>query len=163
MLTRAIILFLALAGTAHAGDKVAFFGLTFIDDSPQTAMFGEDPAEAARTAMLDDMIATRFTEEGYELVDLSPVAVERDRIVNPARCYGCDLRMATKLGADYALVGEIHKISSLILSLNLQLRDAETGELVKARAVDIRSNTDQSWQRGMSYILRTAFFREEEE
>ena len=46
--------------------------------------------------------------------------------------------------------------------MNLQMRDASTGETVKGRVVDIRSNTDDSWRRGMSYILKTAFFKEEE-
>ncbi len=162
MLHRAIILVLALAGPATAGETVAFFGITFLDTSLQGDELGEDPAERARIAMLEDLVRERFTQEGYELVDLTPVQVERDRIVNPAKCYGCDTRMASKLGADYALVGEVQKVSNLILSMNLQMRDASTGDMVKGRVVDIRSNTDDSWRRGMRYILNNTFFREEE-
>lgn len=161
MLHRAIILALALAGPAAAGETVAFFGITYLDTSLQGAELGEDPAERARVGMLEKLVQDRFAQEGFKLVDLTPVQVERDRIVNPAKCYGCDTRMATKLGADYALVGEVQKISNLILSMNLQLRDAATGAMVKGRAVDIRSNTDESWRRGMRYILNTTFFREE--
>ncbi|APX22558.1 MAG: DUF2380 domain-containing protein [Rhodobacteraceae bacterium] len=163
MLTRAIILALMFCGTAQAGETVAFFGITFLDSSLQTAELGQDPDEIARIAMLEEMVRDRFTEEGYELLDLAPVAEDLDRIVNPAKCYGCDTRMATRLGADYALVGEVQKTSNLILSMNLQMRDAASGDMVKGRVVDIRSNTDESWQRGMRYILKTTFFREEEE
>ena len=163
MLTRAIILALMFCGTAQAGEAVAFFGITFLDSSLQTAELGQDPDEIARIAMLEEMVRDRFTEEGYELLDLAPVAEDLDRIVNPAKCYGCDTRMATRLGADYALVGEVQKTSNLILSMNLQMRDAASGDMVKGRVVDIRSNTDESWQRGMRYILKTTFFREEEE
>ena len=85
-----------------------------------------------------------------------------DRIVNPAKCYGCDTRMATDLGADFSLVGEVQKVSNLIIAMNLQLRDAATGDLVRGGVVDIRSNTDESWQRGMRYILKNRIFREEE-
>jgi hypothetical protein len=70
--------------------------------------------------------------------------------------------MATDLGADFSLVGEVHKVSNLILAMNLQLRDAATGDLVRGGVVDIRSNTDESWQRGMRYILKNRIFREEE-
>lgn len=161
MLTRPLLLVLTLCSPAVAGEKVAFFGITFLDSSLQTAELGQDPAELARIALLEEMVRARFADEGYELLDLGPVAEELDRIVNPAKCYGCDTRMAAKLGADYALVGEVQKVSNLILSMNLQLRDVESGQTVKGRVVDIRSNTDESWRRGMDYILRTGIFREE--
>jgi len=158
----ALLLLLALSGPAWADETVAFFGITLLDSSLQTAELGQDPAELARINMLEELVAERFAQGGYELLDLDPVADDLDRIVNPAKCYGCDTRMAAKLGADYALVGEVQKVSNLILSMNLQLRDASTGETVKGRVVDIRSNTDDSWRRGMNYILKTAFFKEEE-
>ncbi|MCR8548373.1 DUF3280 domain-containing protein [Salipiger sp. P9] len=163
MLTRVVILSLALCGAAQAEETVAFFGITLLDSSLQTAELGQDPAELARLAMLEEQVRARFTEEGYALADLTPVAKERDRIVNPAKCYGCDTRMAAKLGADYALVGEVQKVSNLILTMNLQMRSAATGQMVKGRVVDIRGNTDESWTRGMRYILNNTFFREEEE
>ena len=68
--------------------------------------------------------------------------------------------MAKTLGADFVLVGVVQKVSNLILSMNLVMRAVETGKVARARVVDIRSNTDQSWARGMNYILKTAFFKE---
>jgi hypothetical protein len=156
------LLFLGFASAATAGEKVAFFGLTLLDDSLQGAMQGEDPAQIARIAMLEEIVRDRFLAEGYELLDITPVQSDLDRIVNPAKCYGCDTRMATDLGADFSLVGEVQKVSNLILAMNLQLRDAATGDLVRGGVVDIRSNTDESWQRGMRYILKNRIFREEE-
>ncbi|KNX41638.1 hypothetical protein ROTO_18380 [Roseovarius tolerans] len=156
------LLFLGFASAATAGDKVAFFGLTLLDESLQSQMQGEDPAQVARIAMLEEIVRDRFLAEGYELLDITPVQADLDRIVNPAKCYGCDTRMATDLGADFSLVGEVQKVSNLILAMNLQLRDAATGDLVRGGVVDIRSNTDESWQRGMRYILKNRIFREEE-
>jgi hypothetical protein len=156
------LLFLGFASAATAGEKVAFFGLTLLDESLQSQMQGEDPAQAARIAMLEEIVRDRFLAEGYELLDITPVQADLDRIVNPAKCYGCDTRMAADLGADFSLVGEVQKVSNLILAMNLQLRDAATGDLVRGGVVDIRSNTDESWQRGMRYILKNRIFREEE-
>lgn len=156
------LLFLGFASAATAGEKVAFFGLTLLDESLQGQMQGEDPAQIARIAMLEEIVRDRFLAEGYELLDITPVQADLDRIVNPAKCYGCDTRMATDLGADFSLVGEVQKVSNLILAMNLQLRDAATGDLVRGGVVDIRSNTDESWQRGMRYILKNRIFREEE-
>jgi hypothetical protein len=67
--------------------------------------------------------------------------------------------MAERLGADYVLVGEVQKVSNLILSMNLVLRDVKSGEALRALAVDIRSNTDQSWLRGLNYIFKNHFFK----
>lgn len=138
---------------------MAFFGITLLDESLQSSDTGSD-AERARVAMLETMIAARFSEAGYTLVDTDPVRADIERVANPAKCYGCDARAAKSLGADYALVGEVQKVSNLILTMNLQMRDADSGETVKGRVVDIRGNTDDSWARGMRYILKTAFFPE---
>lgn len=161
-----LLLFLAFPSVASANGSVAFLGLHFLDTSRQSTVESTlrqpEPAaaELARIARLTEMIETRFTSEGYELLDLTPIAVDLDRVVNPANCYGCDTRMAQKLGADFVLVGEITKVSDALLAINLQLRDAKSGAIVKAGAVDIRGNTDDTWARGMRYILKNRIFRE---
>ena len=66
--------------------------------------------------------------------------------------------MGARLGADYVLVGEVQKVSELILSMNLVLRSVSTGAMARGRSVDIRGNTDESWQRGIRYILQNHFF-----
>lgn len=159
---RLILLALLTATGVHAEERVAFFGMTLLDTSLQTGASGEDAAERDRLAMLEAMVAARFAQEGYVLVDVEPARKEIDRVVNLAKCYGCDTRIATQLGADYSLVGEVQKVSDLILAMNLQLRAAESGEMVKGGVVDIRGNTDESWQRGMRYILKNRFFVKED-
>lgn len=162
----ALPLVLALASPAVADEpldrsgEVAFLGLVFLDTSTEGAYFGERPEERARIALLEDTIRARFEAEGFTLADLAPIREELDNTVNPANCYGCEVRMAEKAGAGYVLVGVVQKVSNLILAMNLVMRSVPEGEVVRARSVDIRSNTDDSWLRGMNYILKTAFFRE---
>ncbi len=161
----AILLLLATPAAAleplKQGAEVAFLGIHFIDTSTEGAYFGARGDEAARIEMLETMVEERFEAEGFYLVDLAPVAEELDRTMNPADCYGCDMRMAEELGAEYALVGEVQKVSNLILSMNLVMREVERRGAIRALAVDIRSNTDESWQRGMRYILNRHFFEED--
>lgn len=160
-----IVLIVLLPATTSAqvtldrGRTVAFFGITFLDTSTEGAYFGEKPAEQARITLLEDLVRTRFADEGFAFADLTPMREELDRIVNPAKCYGCDLRMGEKLGAGYVLVGEVQKVSNLILSMNLVMRTVDKGEMVRGLSVDIRSNTDDSWLRGMRYILKNNFFK----
>jgi hypothetical protein len=142
------------------GASVAFFGLHLIDTSTEGAINGVRPDETARLALLEEEVRRRFLEEGFALVDLAPVAEELARTRNPADCNGCDLRMAAELGADYALVGEVQKVSNLILAMNLALSEVEGERLVRMLAVDIRGNTDESWLRGGRYILDNHVFRD---
>ncbi|TNC46944.1 DUF2380 domain-containing protein [Rubellimicrobium rubrum] len=142
------------------GASVAYFGLHFIDTSTEGAYNGIREDETERLALLEESVRQRFLEEGFELVDLGPVTEELARTKSPADCNGCDVRMAERLGADYSLVGEVQKVSNLILSMNLALREVETDRLVRMLAVDIRGNTDDSWLRGGRYILNNHFFRE---
>jgi hypothetical protein len=162
-----LVLFNAAALVASAsaegvprGSKVAFLGLGFVDLSTEGAYNGEREDETRRLVLVEELVGQRFLDEGMILVDLAPIAAKLDNIANPGNCYGCDVRMAKTLGADFALTGAVHKISNLVISMNLFLRDADTGKVLRARAVDVRTNTDRSWSRGMNYILKTAFFKE---
>lgn len=141
--------------------KLAFLGLAFIDTSIEGDYNGARADQTARLAMLQSEVTQRFAQEGFILLDLAPIREKLDRIKNPADCYGCELRMAQQLGADYVLVGEVQKVSNLILSMNLVMRDIATGRMIRGLSVDVRSNTDQSWQRGMRYILNKHFFEKE--
>lgn len=160
-----LIGYLALAHVASAealkqGASAVFFGITFIDTSTEGAYQGPRDDEAARVKMLSDYVVQQFIEQGFTLLDSAPVQKDIDRIANPADCNACDVLMARKLGADYSIVGEVQKVSNLILSMNLVVREAESGAMAKGLSVDIRGNNDKSWLRGMKYILRNNTFKE---
>jgi len=138
---------------------VAFLGLTFIDTSTEGAYNGSREDESARLQLVEAEIRERFAAEGFTLLDLAPIAEELDNTVNPANCYGCELRMAAKLDADYVLVGVVQKVSNLIISMNMVMRDVKTEAVVRGQSVDVRSNTDDSWLRGMRYIMKNTFFK----
>lgn len=139
--------------------SVAFFGIHFIDTSTEGAYNGVREDEVARIALIEDLVRQTFTEKGFVLVDIEPVRKTLDRTVNPADCNYCDVLMARELGADYALTGEVQKVSNLILSMNLVVREAESGQFTKGQSVDIRGNTEESWLRGIRYILKNNIFR----
>jgi len=149
-----------VAAEELAGKKAAWFGVTYLDTSYEGEIRGPRADEQARVAMVEDYFTDELEAHGLELVDLSPVAEELARIVNPAECYGCDTRMAQELGVPYSIVAEVQKVSNLILSMNLQIRDAATGRQVRALAVDIRGNTDESWRRGARYVIERGIFTE---
>ena len=69
-------------------------------------------------------------------------------------CDGCELDLARKVHAAISVTGWVQKVSNLILNINLVARDVATGKVISAGSVDIRGNTDESWSRGLSYLLR---------
>jgi hypothetical protein len=162
----AVLMALVCAGLAQAdeglspGAKVAFFGLSFIDTSTEGAVNGVRDDETARLEMLETYVRDEFTNRGFTLLPLDAVEVEMNRVASVADCNFCDVFMARKLEADYSVVGEVQKVSNLILTMNLVVRDAAEGQHVRGISVDIRGNTDDSWRRGMRYILKNNIFRE---
>lgn len=45
-------------------------------------------------------------------------------------------------------------MSNLILNINIQIEDAASGAVLLNKSVDLRGNTDESWRRGISYMVR---------
>ena len=161
-----LLILMGLSGTQSRaaelvpGSRMAFFGMHFIDTSTEGAYNGQRPDEVQRIEMIDAYIADQFTERGFTLVDLSPVQNVIDRTVNTADCNFCDVLMARELGVEYSVVGEVQKVSNLILAMNIVIRDAAEGQHVKGMSVEIRGNNDDSWLRGVRYILKNNIFRE---
>jgi hypothetical protein len=79
---------------------------------------------------------------------------------NISNCNGCQREFALRVGANWAAWGTVQKVSNLILNINVYMEDAESGKMKFARSVDIRGNTDESWRRGLDYLLRNYLLRE---
>ncbi len=71
-----------------------------------------------------------------------------------AAATGCERGFAKQAGADWAAWGTVQKVSELILNINLYMEDASTGKLEFVKSVDIRGNTDESWRRGLDYLIK---------
>ena len=151
----AVVLSLTLSSAAYADEpKTAVFDFELIDSSLQGEKDGERADEQARLLRAGEQLRKGLADSGkYVLVDIAPVRAEA-RNSNLQACGGCDVQFAQKLGADLAITGTVQKVSNLILNMNIYVRNARTGRLVTAMSADFRSNTDESWSRTVSYLLR---------
>ena len=130
------------------------FALTNTSPAPST------PEELARLHRLDQQLKAGLSDH-FQVVDVSPV---RDRLsgVDSIRgCNGCEIDLARQLGAQQVAYGWVQKVSNLILNVNLVVEEASTGRTLRAESVDIRGNTDESWSRGLRYLLNERMFRGE--
>jgi len=136
--------------------ELAVFDFTLVNTSPAPST----PEELARLHRLDgqlkDGLRSRFT-----LVDVAPVQDQLARVASIRGCNGCELDMARKLGAQQVAYGWVQKVSNLILNVNFVVEDVATGHTLHAESVDIRGNTDESWNRGLRYLLNERMFRDQ--
>ncbi len=146
---------------ACAAPRAAVFEFELIDSSLDGELLGTTDAEKTRLAEMAPRLRTLLEAEGiYEVVDIAPVA-EQAKNSNLQSCGFCDAQMAKKLGAELAVTGTVQKVSNLILNVNLYVRDAETNRILKNGSVDIRGNTDESWFRGLRYLIKNRMFKKQ--
>jgi hypothetical protein len=143
----------AAAQTASGAPlRVAFFGFELINTSLQTKRNEED----ARTVMVGEQFRQMLEEsDRYQFVMLSPELKKKiAQSSNISGCNGCQIDWARQEGADLAAWGTVQKVSNLILNINLIMDCAKDGRHYFMRSVDIRGNTDESWRRGIRYLIR---------
>jgi hypothetical protein len=140
------------------GIRAAVFDLDFVDTSQEGASGKIREDEAVRLAMVGDTLRRMLAERGITIVDITSSRAKIEKAAPLTRCYGCDLDLARELGADLAVTGFVQKVSNLILNINVMIRDARDGQALRGGSVDIRGNTDESWSRGISYLVRNRLF-----
>ena len=149
------IVVVLLTGSAALADppKLAVFDFELIDTSLPGEFYGSRPEEA-RLLLITEQLRKELAESGrFQVLDIAPVR-DAARKANLQACGGCDLKLAGQLGADLEITGMVQKVSNLIINLNIYLRDVKTGAMITAASADMRGNTDESWTRTMSYLIR---------
>jgi hypothetical protein len=146
---------LAIATPVRADPpKLAVFDFELVDTSLQGEVNGPRADEHDRLMRVGDQLRKELAESGrFRLLDISTVNAAAHGS-NLQACGGCDVKYAQQLGADLAMTGVVQKVSNLMLNINIYLRDVHTGALVTSMSVDLRGNTDESWSRATSYLLR---------
>lgn len=140
--------------SAREPAPTAVFAFAFDDTSLQGQVQGSRSDEHDRLGALDAELRDMLTKSGCcKVVDLGAVA-QQAQGMDLQTCNGCDVDLARKVGADIAVTGWVQKVSNLILNINLVAHNVTTGQVIDAGSVDIRGNTDESWSRGLSYLLR---------
>jgi hypothetical protein len=146
---------LSPAAVSAAPVKTALFGFEFFDDTldarPQVLA-----EQAERLKRINGELEALLAQSGdMTLVDLAPEAARIADLAPFYKCNGCEREIARDAGARLEVVGVVRKISNLILSFVLEVRETgEDGRVLRAGQVDIRGNTDESWLRGVRYLVK---------
>lgn len=143
------------AAAPAAGTKVAVFPFQLDNTSLQPAQSGEQARLKALTAQLRAALA----KQGLAPVPLGDAAAKANA-QNITACGDCDLALAKQLGAKLSGIGWVQKVSLLILNINVEIRNVATGQVIAGGSADIRGDTDESWRRGLAFLLENTLLPE---
>ena len=144
------------AAAAQTKPSLAVFDFAITNTSGAATTPEEDARLRALDAQMRELLGSRFT-----LVDAAPIRDKLRRVQSIRGCNGCELDLARELGADRLAYGWVQKVSNLILNVNVVFEDVATGQTLQADSVDIRGNTDESWSRGLRYLVDERLFRDD--
>ena len=137
---------------------VAVFNFELYDTSLEGEVKGENPDEQQRLILISNLLRQMLRESGrFQVLDLEPAEAQIAQAGQFRGCNGCAVAIARDLRAELAVTGVDQKVSNLILNINIYVHDTASGDLTKAMSADVRSNSDESWSRGVSWLVRNRF------
>jgi len=138
-------------GIAAAAPATAIFPFEIYDTS------GEPPRPdlTERLAMATRVLSEALEKTGrYSPVDLGPFSADIAATAPRYRCGDCFLPVARKAGAAYAVVPVVHKVSSLISSMDIWILDTSSGANVAHLGGQIRGDTAEAYEHGVRFLVR---------
>jgi hypothetical protein len=141
--------------------SAAVFKFELIDTSGDTTPANLE-AQPRRLDLITGILRDELARSGrYRIVAIRPEELPQDESLRAraeggyfSGCPGCDVEVARALGAQLSITGTVQKVSNLILNINVYVRDTKTDRLLAVHSVDIRGNTDDSWTRGVRYLIK---------
>lgn len=148
------LIMMSIAPARAEVPKAAVFDFELLDTSLEGEMQGPRKDEQARLLLISDQLRKAIADSGrYAVVDIASVNSAAHNS-NLQACGGCDVQFAKQVDADIAVTGVVRKISTLILSMSIYLRDAHSGTLIAVYGADLRGDTDESWSRTVSWLIQ---------
>ena len=149
---------LAAPVEAQAKPKLAVFDfqLANLAQLPPTA------ADTARLPRISDLLRQQLADSGkFEIVPVTDKVRQEVAKAAPLRdCGGCAVDFAKELGADVAVTGQVQKVSDLILNINVYMKKVDSKTPETATSVDIRGDTEDSFNHGVKYIVKHNILKE---
>ena len=138
-------------GIAAAAPAAAIFPFEIFDTSGEAPQ----PDLTERLAMATRVLSEALEKPGrYSPVDLAPFGAEVAATSPRYRCGNCFLPVARQAGAAFAIVPVVHKVSSLISSMDIWILDASSGADVAHLGGQIRGDTAEAYEHGVRFLVR---------
>ena len=158
----AMFFYLAAPASAWGADPpalkiAAVMEFELIDDMRDFERPEVKDAQNRRIGLISDALRHELLQRGmYRLADNSAAAelISGLKAQQELRdCNGCEIDIGRALGADVIIIGWVQKVSNLILNINIEVKEVSSGRMLYVKSVDLRSNSDNSWLRGIRYMV----------
>jgi hypothetical protein len=150
-ISAAVLCMMGWTGVAIAAPAAAIFPFEIYDTS------GEPPRPdlTERLAMATRVLSEALEKTGrYSAVDLGPFSAEVAATAPRYQCGNCFLPIARRAGAAVAVVPVVHKVSSLITSMDIWILDASSGADIAHLGGQIRGDTAEAYEHGVRFLVR---------
>jgi hypothetical protein len=140
--------------SASAADpvKIAVFEFELNDASGGSGIIAQDAVDTDYLRKVTEEARRLLAASGrYTIVETSG-AGETPRW-GIQSCHGCEAAMAAKLGADQSMVGVVTRVTRIVYTLQIAIRDAKTGALVSNHFTDGRMGANYAWPHGVKWLM----------
>jgi Protein of unknown function (DUF2380) len=129
---------------------IAFAGFGFTDSSGEAGDQGQ--AHAARLVRFKADLEAGLGQSGkYRVILLSC----RTQTCGASDAEAAELaRQAKEAGAEFLLIGGIHKMSTLIMWMKADVLDVNSDKTVLDRLISFRGDNDASWNHAKDFLLQ---------
>jgi hypothetical protein len=142
------------AAAATEPTKIAVFPFE-LEEFSAAAEQGSSPDESSFLAQSTEEAKQQLLQSGrYNLIDTAGADIAAAKGQGLRNCNGCEAPIAMQLGADQALIGVVTKISMTEYVVQLQVRDAQSGEVVSKFSTGLRMGANYSWSRGVRSLMK---------
>ena len=140
---------------ADAGPiRIAVFDFELNDRSAGGGIIAEDAIDAENLRKSTEEARRRLSASGrYRVLATSSVAGEVLAAGGIQHCNACDGVLAKKLGADQSMIGVVTRVNRTEFTLQVLVRDTETGAVVSNTFTGLRMGANYAWPRGVKWVM----------
>jgi hypothetical protein len=134
--------------------KIAVFDFELNDASAGGGIIGPDSIDTENLGKSTEEARRMLSASGrYSIIDTGSVAGEVISAGGIQHCNGCDGPLAKKLGADQSMVGVLTRVNRTEFTLQILVRDAQTGAVVSNNFTGLRMGANYAWPRGVKWLM----------
>jgi len=134
--------------------KIAVFDFELNDASAGIGIIGQDAIDTESLRESTEQARRMLSASGrYRILDTSSVAGEVISVGGIQHCNGCDGPLARKLGAEQSMVGVVTRVNRTEYTLQILVRDAESGAVVSNDFSGLRMGANYAWPRGVKWLM----------
>lgn len=134
--------------------KIAVFDFELEDVGPAASQPGASSDSTAIMQKVSSEARRLLAQSGrYTLVDVSKSDAKPVIEKTLRDCDGCEAGIASKLGADQAMIGVIRRATMTDYYVLIEITDCHTGKVINQQAVNF-AGAEDGWASGVGMVIR---------